>query len=71
MARLKTGVPSRGVTDVNQGDYIKVGEQWKVIAANPAFGVRPLPRRWYVTTEDGTTYGMYQINRYAKRADLE
>jgi hypothetical protein len=59
------------VTEVREGDYVKVGEQWKVITANPAYGVRPLPRRWYVTTADGTTYGMSQINRYAKRADLE
>lgn len=70
MAHLKSDAPSRGVQDVGRGDYVKIGSQWKRISSNSASGAERLPRSWTVTTEDGCSYDMWSINRYAKAEDL-
>lgn len=70
--RLKDKAPSRSVTEVGPGDYIKApGGSWLKIAANTAHGSERTPRDWTVTTEGGGRYGMFNINRYAKAGDLE
>lgn len=69
--RLKDGVPTRSVTDVGPGDFIKVGSQWKEIQSNSAHGSEHTPKHWDVRTTDGGTHGMFGINRYAKASDLE
>ncbi len=71
MAHLKSDAPSRSAMDVGPGDYVKIGSQWKRISANTAAGAERTPRNWTVTTEDGGSYDMWSINRYAKREDLE
>lgn len=71
MANLKSDAPSRSVTDVGRGDYVKIGGQWKEIASNSAAGSERLPRDWTVTTTDGCSYGMFSINRYARKGDLD
>lgn len=71
MANLKSSAPSRGVQDVGEGDYVKVGGQWKRISHNTAAGSERLPREWTVTTADGRSYGMFDIQRYAKDGDLD
>lgn len=69
--RLKTNAPSRSVTDVGPGDYVKIGSQWQKIASNTAHGASHTPRSWSVRTEGGGEHGMCGINRYAKAEDLE
>lgn len=69
--KLKSDVPSRGVTDVGNGDYVKISGRWKKISSNSAAGADRLPRHWEVQTEDGARYGMFNIQRYAKAEDLE
>lgn len=71
MKRLKRDAPSRGVTDVGTGDYVKIGQRWQKIQDNSAEGAKHTPRHWTVTTEGGGSHGMYGINRYAKAEDLE
>lgn len=71
MANLKSDAPSRSVTDVGRGDYVKIGGQWKEIASNSAAGAGHTPRHWTVETTDGGSYGMFSINRYAKKEDLD
>lgn len=71
MTRLKSDAPNRGVTDVGPGDYVKIGTQWKKIESNSAEGAEDLPRHWDIKTEDGGSYGMFNINLYAKKEDLE
>lgn len=71
MAHLKSNAPSRSVTDVGRGDYVKIGGQWKEIASNSAEGSDRTPRHWTVRTTDGGEYGMFGINRYAKKGDIE
>lgn len=71
MPKLKSGVPSRSVTDVGPGDYVKIGQTWVKIESNSAFGASPTPRSWSIRTEDGNSYGMYEVALYAKAADLE
>lgn len=71
---LKPDAPSRGVTDVGPGDFVKIGSTWKPIAENPNFGrSHPAERsgNWTVTTTDGRSHGGWGINRYAKAEDLE
>jgi len=68
---LKSSAPSRNVTQVGPGDYVKVGERWEKITSNSAFGADRTPRSWTIATDAGNTYGMYHINRYAKAEDLE
>jgi hypothetical protein len=68
---LKDDAPSRSVTDVGQGDYVKIGGSWERIASNSAAGASHTPRDWTVTTEDGAEYGMMNIQLYAKADDLE
>jgi len=69
--RLKSNAPSRSVTDVGAGDYVKIGSSWQKIASNAAHGAAYTPRSWTVRTEGGGEYGMFGINRYAKAEDLE
>lgn len=69
--RLKTSAPVRGAKDVKEGDYVKIGSQWKQIASNTAFGEERTPRHWTVRTTDGASYDMFGINRYALADDLE
>lgn len=71
MKRLKSDAPSRSVNDVGRGDYVKIGSRWEKISDNSAAGASHTPRDWTVRTEDGGSYGMYGINRYAKAEDLE
>ena len=61
---------SRMVTEVGPGDYVKIGQRWEKIIENSAFGAERTPREWSITTTGGT-YGMYDINRYAKAEDFE
>ena len=72
-ARLKSEAPNvRDVTEIGSGDYIKVGKQWKEVASNSAEGAERTPKGgWTVRTTDGMSYGVLEINRYAKREDLE
>lgn len=65
-----TSAPSRSVTDVGPGDYVKIGSHWERIRSNSAHGAEQTPRSWTVTTEGGGSYGMYGINRYAKAEDM-
>jgi len=69
--RLKSNAPSRSVTAVGAGDYIKIGSHWEKIASNSATGAERTPRSWSVRTESGGEHGMFGINRYAKAEDLE
>jgi hypothetical protein len=71
MSRLKSDTPSRSVNEVGRGDYVKIGAQWKRIESNSASGAERTPRNWTVTTEDGASYDMWSINRYAKAEDLD
>jgi hypothetical protein len=67
----KPSAPTRSVTDIGPGDYVKIGSRWAKVAGNTAFGSPTTPRNWTVRTEDGAAYGMWQINAYAKAQDLE
>mgnify|MGYP001601615724 CR=1 FL=1 len=69
--RLREDAPSRSVRDVGPGDFVKIGSRWERIRDNSAYGADHTPRNWTVTTEGGGSYGMTQINRYAKAEDLE
>lgn len=71
MSRLKSDAPSRGVTEVGPGDFVKIGSQWKPIESNSAHGAERTPRDWTVRTSDGGAYGMFGVNLYAKAEDLE
>lgn len=62
---------ARSVTEVGPGDYVKIGNVWKPITTNTAWGDSLTPRTWTVTTEDGERYDMWSINAYAKREDIE
>ena len=68
---LKSGAPSRSVTDVGPGDYVKVKGRWKRIESNSAEGQIRAPRSWAIRTEGGEHFGMYDIDRYALADDLE
>ena len=68
---LKSNAPSRSVTDVGPGDYVKIGSHWEKVTSNSAHGADHTPRSWTVRTEGGGEHGMYGINRYAKAEDLE
>jgi hypothetical protein len=61
--------PSRSVTEVGPGDYIKIGSHWKRIHENSAQGSRA-PRNWTILTEDGMAFGEWRINRFAKAEDM-
>lgn len=67
--RLRLSAPSRSVTEVGPGDYVKIGRRWERISANSAQGTERAPREWTVHTDNGR-YGMWSINRYAKAEDL-
>lgn len=69
--QLKNDSPSRGCTDVGKGDHVKVRGRWERITSNSAEGASHTPRNWTVTTEDGGSYSMFGIDRYAKAEDLE
>jgi hypothetical protein len=60
----------RSVTEVGPGDYVKIGRDWKRIESNSAHGQQRTPRSWTVRTTDGASYGMYDINLYAKASEL-
>lgn len=68
---LKRDAPSRSVTDVGKGDFVKIGTQWREIHSNTAAGAQRTPRNWTVTTTDGGSHGMHGIRRYAKAEDME
>ena len=68
---LKSSAPSRSVTDIGPGDYVKIGSHWEKVASNTAQGAEHTPRSWTVKTESGSEHGMFGINRYAKVEDLE
>lgn len=67
---LKNDAPSRSVTDVGPGDYVKIGSQWREIKFNSAHGQQRTPKSWTVRTTDGASHEMFGINRYAKKEDL-
>lgn len=66
----KENAPSRSVTEVGAGDFVKIGQSWQKIISNTAFGAEKPPRTWSVTTEDGRAYSMFDIKRYAKSEDI-
>lgn len=70
-SRLKTDAPTRGVTEVGPGDFVKIGSRWERITTNSAQGAPHAPRSWAIRTEGGGSYGMYDIGRYAKAEDLK
>lgn len=70
MKELKPDAPSRSVTDVGPGDYVKVGSQWEQIKSNSATGASRTPREWTIVTESERRLGMYDIRRYAKAEDI-
>jgi hypothetical protein len=61
-------VGARSVTDVGRGDFVKVGGEWKQITRAEVTKVDRRPREWRIETADGT-YGMYEIELYAKAGD--
>jgi hypothetical protein len=69
----RAGAPVRSVTDVGRGDFVKVRGEWKRLLEQPvSAGVNEkLPSNWYCETEDGGSYDMYQVDRYAKAQDME
>lgn len=69
--QLKSSAPSRSVTDVGAGDYVKVGKRWHEITYNSAGNASITPREWTIHVRGGLVYGMWSINRYAKAEDLE
>lgn len=69
--RRVVSAPTRAVTDVGPGDFVKIGSEWRRIASNTAFNAAVTPRSWVVRTQDGATHGMWDINAYAKDEDLE
>lgn len=62
--------PNRDVTEVDPGDYIKVGDRRLPIVTNSAYQSSSLPHSWEIVTGEGT-YGMYDIYRYAKAEDMQ
>lgn len=63
--------PSRGVQEIGRGDYVKIGSHWKRVESNSGQGKPGFPRDpWTIRTEDGGSYGMWDINRYAKAEDM-
>jgi hypothetical protein len=59
----------RSATEVGPGDRIKVGNQWKTIKTNTAFGETRTPRNWSIVTTDGAIYSMWDVKQYAKADD--
>lgn len=70
MKRLRPDAPTRKVTEIGPGDYVKVGSVWRRVEANSAHGAQHTPRDWTIRSEAGT-HGMWGVNRYAKAEDLE
>jgi hypothetical protein len=68
--RRDPAAPSRGVTEVGPGDYVKIGSRWRRIESNSAHGAERTPPSWTVRTEGGAAHGMFGINRYAKKEDM-
>lgn len=73
---LKDDAPIRDVTEVDAGDYVNVGNyrdgfEWERIYSNSAAGADHLPSNWMIVTENGGTYDMWAIQRYAKAIDLD
>lgn len=68
--RPKKDAPQRSVTDVGQGDYVKIGTVWKPIAENNAGAPKTSTHR-NIRTADGGRYSMWDVNRYAKAEDME
>ena len=71
MMKRKNEAPTRSAMDVGTGDYVKIGSTWKKISSNSAEGASHPPRNWTVQTEDGCSYDMYGVNRYARKEDME
>jgi hypothetical protein len=69
--RLKDWTTHRNAMEVGPGDYVKIGTRWERIASNTAHGSKSLPRSWSVSTENGRSYGMFEIMRYARAEDME
>lgn len=59
---------ARSVTEVGPGDWVKVNGRWERILTNSAHRQK-LPRHWTITTVQGGTYGMWDIDLYAKEGD--
>lgn len=71
MSGRRVDAPSRSVTEVGPGDFVKVADGWLRIHSNSAFEADPLPRSWVIVTQDGMAHGMYDIGLYAKAEDME
>lgn len=68
---LRSDAPSRGVSDIDTGDYVKIGSNWEQVASRSG-DARTNPKGdWSVTTVDGRSHSGWGINRYAKAEDLE
>lgn len=67
---MKANAPSRTVIEIGAGDFVKIGQKWKKVVANTAEGSKSIPKEWTVRTENGGTYSMWNINRYAKSEDM-
>jgi hypothetical protein len=65
--------PSRGVTEIGPGDYVKIGSRWERVVSNSDYGAERPQRdgNWRVQTEGGGTHSGWSINRYAKAEDME
>lgn len=71
MSRIKRDAPTRRVTEVGRGDFVKIRGVVREIESNTAHGAVRTPRDWIVRTTDGGSYGMFDVDRYAKAEDLE
>lgn len=69
MLRQRTDAPSRSVTDIGPGDYVKIGSTWRQVESNSAHSAERTPRNWTICSEIGT-HDMWAINSYAKAEDL-
>lgn len=70
MAALKQGAPARNVSEVGQGDFVKVRGHFYEIANNTAHGAEHTPRNWTITTTTGESFDMWSVERYAKAEDM-
>ena len=69
--RLRDDAPSRGINDMEAGDFVKIGSTWKQIESVSG-NVQTNPKGdWSVRTTDSGTHSGWGINRYAKAGDLE
>ena len=69
--KLKPNAPFRMVREIGRGDFVKVGNEWKEVALNTAFGETPIPASWEVIATDGARHSSISITGFAKREDFE